>query len=144
MWIFLALASALITGISAVVSKIGLKNVDSSVGFAVQSIVILVVSWGVAIATGKTHQLSRLEAKDWGFLALAGVVTCVAYLFYFAAIKAGDVSRVAPVDRLSLVFSIVLAALFLSDKVTPPVIFGASLMAIGALVIAVFGGASAG
>ena len=144
MWIVLALVSALVTGLSAIVSKVGLKNVDSSVGFAVQSVVILVISWTYAGLSGKTRELSRLEAKDWGYLLGAGAVTTVAYLCYFGAIKAGDVSRVAPVDRLSLVFSVVFAAVLLGEKLTPPVIFGAALMAIGALVIAIFGGASAG
>jgi len=72
-------------------------------------------------------------------LVLAGAVTTLAYLFYFGAIKAGDVSRVAPIDRLSLVFSILFAAVFLSEKLTPPVMVGAGLMAVGALIIAAFG-----
>ncbi|BCM91439.1 hypothetical protein IAD21_03312 [Abditibacteriota bacterium] len=144
MWIILALMSALVTGISAVVSKIGLSKVDSSAGFAVQSVVIVAISWAYASATGKTKELARLELKDWGYLLLAGAITTVAYLCYFGAIKAGDVSRVAPVDRLSLVFSVLFAAVFLSEKVTPPVIFGAGLMVVGALVIAVSGSSGAG
>lgn len=139
MWIILALMSALMAGISAVVAKIGLKNVDSSAGFAVQSVVIMVLSWLYVSATKGTPSLARLELKDWGFLALSGLISTVAYLFYFGAIKAGDVSRVAPLDSLSLVFSIVFAVLFVSEKLTPPIIFGATLMAAGALVIAVFG-----
>lgn len=139
MWIFLALMSALLTGASAVVSKIGLKNVDSGVGFAVQSVVILVLSCGYAGVSGKARELSNLHLKDWAYLLAAGGVTTLAYQFYFAAVKAGDVSRVAPVDRLSLVFSVALAAVFLKEKVTAPVIFGATLMVIGALVIAASG-----
>jgi transporter family protein len=144
MWIILALMSALVTGFSAIVSKIGLSKVDSSAGFAVQSIVILVISWGFALATGKTKELVRLEMKDWGYLLAAGAVTAVAYLFYFGAIKAGDVAQVAPVDRLSLVFSILFAALFLSEKVTPMVMVGAGFMVVGAIIVAFSGGASAG
>ena len=144
MWILLALLSALVTGLSAVVSKIGLSKVDSSAGFAVQSVVILVISCGYAAMTGKTKELARLEMKDWGYLLLAGVVTTVAYLFYFGAIKAGDVSRVAPVDRLSLVFSILFAVVFLSEKITPTLIVGAGLMVVGALVVAASGSGGAG
>ncbi|RYX80388.1 EamA family transporter [bacterium] len=144
MWIILALVSALVTGLSAVVSKIGLSKVDSSAAFAVQSIVILVLSWTYALATGKTKELVRLEIKDWGYLLLAGGVTTVAYLFYFGAIKAGDVSRVAPVDRLSLVFSIIFAAVFLSEKITTPVLVGGGLMVIGALIVAASGPTGAG
>ena len=144
MWIILALLSALVTGLSAVVSKIGLSKVDSSAGFAVQSVVILIISCTYATVTGKTKELARLEMKDWGYLLLAGAVTTVAYLCYFGAIKAGDVSRVAPVDRLSLVFSIVFAVLFLSEKVTPTLMVGAGLMVVGALIVAVSGSGGAG
>ncbi len=144
MWIILALMSALVTGLSAVVSKIGLSKVDSSAGFAVQSVVIVVLSWAYAGATGKTKELARLEMKDWGYLLLAGLVTTIAYLCYFGAIKAGDVSRVAPIDRLSLVFSIVFAVIFLSEKITPGIIVGAGLMVVGALIIAVSGSSGAG
>lgn len=144
MWIILALISALITGLSAIVSKIGLSKVEPGAGLAVQSVVILIISWGYAITTGKTKSFVHLELKDWGYLLAAGVVTAGAQLAYLAAIKAGEVSRVAPIDRLSLVFSIVLAALFLSEKVTPPVIVGAGLMAVGALIIAFSGAGGAG
>ena len=139
MWIFLSLLSAFFAGLTATVSKIGLKNVDSNVGFAVQSVVILILTCGYVAISGKGRQLSDIEPKAWGWLLLSGAITTCAYLAYFAAIKAGDVSRVAPIDRLSLVFAIVFAAFFLSEKVNGPTIFGASLMAIGALVIAVAG-----
>ncbi len=81
----------------------------------------------------------KVEGKDWGLLALTGLLSTIAYLFYFGAVKSGDVSRVAPVDRLSLVFSIVLAAIFLSERVNTATIFGASLMVAGALIIATLG-----
>ncbi len=143
MWILLALMSALMAGVSAVVAKVGLKNVDSSAGFAVQSVVIMLLAWLYTSLTHGTTSLARLEARDWGFLALSGLISTVAYLFYFAAVKAGNVSRVAPLDSLSLVFSILFAVLFISEKLTPPIVLGASLMAGGALIIAVFGGSSA-
>lgn len=142
MWIFLSLLSALFAGLTATVSKIGLKNVDSSVGFAIQAVVILILTWGYIGVSGKSRELTEIEPKAWGWLLLSGVITTGAYLAYFAAIKAGDVSRVAPIDRLSLVFAIVFAVLFLGDRINGPTIFGASLMAIGALVIAVAGASS--
>ena len=138
-WIFLSLLSAFFAGVTATVSKIGLKNVDSNVGFAIQSVVILLLTWGYIGVSGKSRQLTEIEPKAWGWLLLSGVITTLAYLAYFAAIKAGDVSRVAPLDRLSLVFAIVFAVLFLGDKINGPTIFGASLMAIGALIIGVAG-----
>lgn len=139
MWILLSLLSAFFTAVVAIVSKIGLAKVDSSVGFAVQSVVTMVFAWVYVIATGKTRELSSIEGKAWPYLLAAGAISGVAYLFYFGAIKMGDVSRVAPLDRLSLVFSVVLAATFLSEKANGPTVFGVTLMAIGALVVAVGG-----
>lgn len=139
MWILLALLSAIATAGVATLSKIGLAKVDSSLGFAIQSIVILVATWAYVITTGKTRELSSVEPRAWFFLLGAGLVSAIAYLFYFGAIKMGDVSRVAPIDRLSLVFAVVFAVMFLGEKVNAPTIFGAALMAIGALVVAVAG-----
>ena len=139
-WIVLSLLSAFFAGVTATVSKIGLEKVDSNVGFAIQSVVILVLTWTYVLVSGKSRELTEIEPRKWGWLLLSGAITTCAYLAYFAAIKAGEVSRVAPVDRLSLVFSIVFAVMFLSEKINGPTIFGASLMAIGALVIAIAGG----
>ena len=140
MWILLALASAFVTALIAVVSKIGLAKIDSSLGFAIQSVVTMILAVGYVALSGKARGLTSIEAKSWPFLLGAGALSAVAYLFYFGAIKLGDVSRVAPLDRLSLVFSVVLAGMFLSEKVNAPTVFGVSLMAIGALVVAVSGG----
>ena len=139
MWILLSLLSAFFAGVTATVSKIGMQKVDSNVAFAIQSVIILVLTWSYVGLSGKAHELTDISRKDWGWIALTGVITTCAYLAYFAAIKAGDVSRVAPVDRLSLVFAIVFAGVFLSEKVSGPTIFGAAMMALGALVIAVAG-----
>jgi transporter family protein len=139
MWILLSLISAFFTAVVAVLSKVGLAKVDSSVAFAVQSVVTMVLAWVYVAATGKTRELTSIEGKAWPYLLGAGAISAVAYLFYFGAIKLGDVSRVAPLDRLSLVFSVVLAATFLGEKANSPTIFGVSLMAIGALVVAVSG-----
>jgi len=140
MWIILALLSAFITALIALVSKIGLAKVDSSLGFAVQSVVTMIFAVGYVALSGKGRDLTSIEGRAWPFLLGAGALSAVAYLFYFGAIKLGDVSRVAPLDRLSLVFSVILAAMFLSEKVNGPTIFGVSLMAIGALIVAVSGG----
>ena len=139
MWILFALLSAVATAGVATISKIGLAKVDSSLGFAIQSVVILVATWAYVAVTGKTRELTSVEPRAWIFLLSAGLVSAIAYLFYFAAIKTGDVSRVAPLDRLSLVFSVIFASMFLAEKVNAPTIFGVSLMAIGALVVAVSG-----
>lgn len=139
MWILLALLSAFVTALIAIVSKIGLAKIDSSLGFAIQSVVTMIFAVGYVALSGKARDLTSIEGRAWPFLLGAGALSAVAYLFYFGAIKMGDVSRVAPIDRLSLVFSVILASLFLSEKVNGPTIFGVSLMAIGAIIVAVAG-----
>ncbi|HEX9998689.1 MAG TPA: EamA family transporter [Abditibacterium sp.] len=136
MWIFLALLSAFFTALIALVSKIGLAKVDSSLGFAIQSVVTMILAWSYVIFSGKTRDLTSIEGRAWPFLLGAGALSAVAYLFYFGAVKLGDVSRVAPLDRLSLVFSVVLAAMFLGEKTGGVGWLGVTLMAIGAVLVA--------
>lgn len=136
MWIVIALIGAVATAATAILMKIGLEKVDSNLGFAVQSVIILILSWGVIGVQGKAYKLSSIEPKAWLFLALSGVSTTVAYLFYFRALSMGDPAKVAPVDRLSLVFTIMLTAVFLREKISSLVIVGATLMAIGAVLVA--------
>jgi transporter family protein len=119
MWIFLSLLSALFAGITATVVKGVSKEVDSTLGFGVQAVVILVCTWIVIAVQGKAGDLVTIDGKSWLFLAITGVITTFAYLFYFAALKMGNASQVAPIDRLSLIFAIVFAAVFLKEKLTP-------------------------
>ncbi|MCK8490238.1 MULTISPECIES: EamA family transporter [Spirosoma] len=136
MWILFSLLAAVATAIVVTLSKAGIKNVDSSLAFAIQSVLILIVSWGVVISQGTLSDVARIERRVWIYLILAGIVTCVSSLLSFRALKIGDASRVASLDKVSLVFSIILAVVFLKEKVNWQVIAGAALMAIGAVVIA--------
>jgi transporter family protein len=135
-WIFWALAGAIATGATAVLTKTGLEKVDSNLGLAIQSVIILVVSWAVVGFSGQATRLLDIEARAWPFLLVAGVMTTVAYLCYFRALSLGDASRVAPIDRLSLVVSVALGAYFLREKLSPVAIAGAAMMATGAVLIA--------
>lgn len=135
-WIWLALLSGLAAGIVATLGKAGLKNVDSNLGFAIQSVIILIVAWSVVFFQGKAPEIRDIEIKNFGVLLLTGAVSAIGYLLYFGALKSGAASQAAPVDRLSLVFAVVFAAIFLKEKLTPQIIFGVALMAIGAIVIA--------
>jgi transporter family protein len=136
MWIILSLLSALFAGITATVVKGVSKEVDSTLGFGVQAVVILVCTWIVIAVQGKAGDLVTIDGKSWLFLAITGVITTFAYLFYFGALKMGNASQVAPLDRLSLIFAIVFAAMFLKEKLTPQIIAGGLLMAFGAVMIA--------
>ena len=110
MWILFSLLAAVATAIVVTLSKAGIKNVDSSLAFAIQSVLILIVSWGVVISQGTLSDVARIERRVWIYLILAGIVTCVSSLLSFRALKIGDASRVASLDKVSLVFSIILAA----------------------------------
>ncbi|RRA98143.1 EamA family transporter [Larkinella rosea] len=136
MWILFSLLAALASSIVVTLSKMGIKHVDSSIAFAIQSICILVVSWGVVIGQGTLSDVSRIDRKVWFYLIVAGIITCISSLLSFRALKLGDAARTSPLDKVSLVFTIVLAVIFLKEKVNGQVIFGAVLMAAGAILIA--------
>jgi transporter family protein len=136
MWILFSLLAATATAIVVTLSKAGIKNVDSSLAFAIQSVLILLVAWSVVISQGNLPDLARIDRRSWIFLVTAGVITCVSSLLSFRALKLGDAARVSSLDKVSLVFSVILAVVFLKEKVTWQVIVGVVLMGAGAIVIA--------
>ncbi|QIL75473.1 MULTISPECIES: EamA family transporter [Hymenobacter] len=136
MWIVFSLLAAVSAAVVVTLSKAGIKNVDSSLAFAIQSVLILVVAWSVVAYQGNLPDVSRIDRRSLTFLVIAGVVTCVSSLLSFQALKLGEASRASPLDKISLVFSIILAVVFLKEKINWQVIVGALLMAAGALFIA--------
>ena len=136
MWVVYALLAALAGAVMATLTKAGLKKVDSNVGLAVQSVLILLIAWGTVVFQGNLGRLGELDRRSWTYLLLAGVVTGVSSLLLYRALKLGNTSRVVPLDRLSLVFAMLLGSVFLKEKVGWQVIVGGGLMAVGALVIA--------
>jgi len=137
MWIVFSLLAALSAAVVVTLSKAGIKNVDSSLAFAVQSVLILLVSWGVVAYQGNLSEVTRMDRRTLIFLIAAGIITCLSSLLSFRALKLGDASRVSPLERVSLVFVIIFAFVFLKDRVNWQVILGAFLMAAGALLIAI-------
>lgn len=137
MWIVFALSAALAAATVVTLSKIGVKNVDSSLAFAIQSIMILLVSWSVVIFQGNLPELAQVERKSWYFLIGAGVLTCISSLLSFHALKIGNAGQVSPLTNTSLVFAVVLATLFLKEKINWQIILGTVLMGAGAVLIAI-------
>lgn len=135
MWILFALLAALTAAVVTTLSKAGIKNLDSSLAFAIQSVLIVAVSWGFVLAQGNVAELKTIESRTWIFLIIAGVLTTASSLLTFKALKLGDASQVSPLERVSLVFAIVFAAVFLKEKITWQIIVGALLMVAGAIVI---------
>lgn len=128
--------AALSAAVVVTLSKVGVKNIESSVAFAIQSVLIVGVAWGVVAWQGHLGQVAEIDRRTWLFLIAAGVITCLSSLFSFQALKMGQASRTSSFDKISLVFSILLAVFFLKEKVTWQVILGAVLMASGAVLIA--------
>jgi len=142
MWIVFALLAALSAAIVVILSKVGIKNIDSSLGFAIQSLLILLVSWSVVIFQGNLPDVTRIEKRTWIFLIIAGIITCVSSLLTFRALKLGNASQVSPLERISLVFVIILSTIFLKERLNWQIILGAVLMVAGAILITLAAGST--
>ena len=125
MWKYYALLSALFAALTAVFAKIGVKDINSDLATAIRTSVILFITWGIVLAGNHTAEVKSISGHTWIFLVLSGAATGLSWLFYFKALQAGDVSRVAPIDKLSVVITICLSFLFLKEPVSLRVIIGA-------------------
>jgi transporter family protein len=136
MWILWAIMAAIAAALVTVLTKAGLKNVDSSLAFAIQSVLILCITWSVVTFQGTFASLREIDTKAWILLSLAGVATTLSTLFSFKALSMGEASYVTTIERSSLVVAILLSVLFLKEKVTWQLIVGAMLIIGGAVLIA--------
>lgn len=134
-WLLYAFLSALFAAFTAILAKIGIKKVDSNLATAVRTVVILLFAWGIVFAQGTHKQLSSISKVSMLFLILSGIATGLSWLFYFRALQLGEASKVSPIDKLSLVLTIILAAIILKEKLTPLIFLGALLMSVGAIII---------
>ena len=135
-WLFWSLLSAVFAAATAVLAKIGVTGVDSNLATAIRTSVIVVFTWAIAITTSRSGALHQLSPRTWLFLGLSGIATGLSWLCYFRALQLGPASRVAPVDKLSVVLVIVLAALFLGERLTLTKAVGGLMIAAGAIVLA--------
>ena len=136
-WFVLAVLDAFFAALVAIFAKIGLQGVDSNVATAVRAIVMTVFTVGFVVAMGKGPQLTQLTSKDMIFIVLSGVAGAISWLLYFAALKMADASKVAPVDRASLLFVLILSALLLGEKITLKTALAGTLIFIGVLLLAI-------
>lgn len=135
-WITWALLSAFFAGITAILAKIGIAGVDSNLAAAVRTTVVVVFTWGITLIASPGASVRQFSNRTWLFLILSGVATGLSWLCYFRALQLGQASRVAPVDKLSVVFAIVLAAVVLGEKLNWQHYVGGALIVSGALVLA--------
>ncbi|RYX89586.1 MAG: EamA family transporter [Bradyrhizobiaceae bacterium] len=135
-WPFWAILSAAFAALTAIFAKIGIENVNSDFATFIRTIVILVAAGLMVVITGNWQSPSSVSARTWTFLVLSGVATGASWICYFRALKLGDAARVAPIDKLSVVFVAVFAVLFLGEKLSLPNWLGVILIACGAVLVA--------
>jgi bacterial/archaeal transporter family protein len=135
-WVFWALLSAAFAALTAIFAKIGIENVNSDFATLVRTVVILLAAAAIVYATGNWQAPSSVSAKTWLFLVLSGAATGASWICYFRALKLGDAARVAPIDKLSVVFLSIFAVMFLGEQLSPRNWLGVILIAGGAVLIA--------
>lgn len=135
-WFSWALLSALFAALTAIFAKVGVEHIDSNLATAIRTSVILIVAWALAISATNTEALTALSKRTWLFLILSGVATGLSWACYFRALQLGEASRVAPVDKLSVIFTIAFAGIFLRESLTWQHWLGGVLIVSGAAVLA--------
>jgi transporter family protein len=137
-WVSWAFLSALFAGLTAVLAKVGTKDIDSNLAMAIRTVVVLVFAW-LIVFWRVPWPWAAIPRETWLFLVLSGLATGASWLCYFRALQLGQASRVAPVDKLSVVFAMALAALFLGERLGWPQCLGGLLIVAGSIVLAVYG-----
>lgn len=137
MWRVYALLSALFAALTSILAKIGIEDVNSHLATALRTVVVLFMAWGMVLVTGTQDGITAISKKSWLFIILSGLATGASWLFYYRALQLGEASRVAPIDKLSVVLTMVLAFVFLGEAPTLKTVIGGLLIAAGTLVIAI-------
>ncbi|MBN1162485.1 EamA family transporter [Patescibacteria group bacterium] len=135
-WLTFALLSALFAASTSILAKIGVKDINSNLATAVRTVVITIFAWSIVFFHKDFNGLNSISKHSLLFLILSGLTTGISWLFYFRALQLGSVSKVVPIDKLSLVLVVLFGALFLSEKVTFHVVLGSILMIVGAILVA--------
>ena len=135
MWIVLALLSAVFEDLVSIFAKIGIEGVNSNLATAIRTVVVVIMSWGMVFLTNAQGGISSISQKSWIFLILSGLATGASWLCYYKALQIGEASKVVPIDKLSIIFTIVLAVLVLHETVTTKAMVGCAFIAMGTLMM---------
>ena len=135
MWFVLALLSAIFAALTSILAKVGIDGVNSNLATAIRTVVVVVMAWGMVFLTNAQGGIMDVSKRSWLFLILSGLATGASWLCYYKALQIGEASKVVPVDKLSVVITLVLAVLFLHEKFTPKSLLGCILIGIGTLVM---------
>ena len=135
MWLVFAILSAVFAALTSILAKVGISDVNSTLATAIRTVVVLAMSWGMVFLTKAQSGLSEISRRSWIFLILSGLATGASWLFYYRALQLGEVSKVAPIDKMSIVITLVLAFVFLHEQFTVKSLIGAILLTAGTLVM---------
>lgn len=135
MWFILALLSAVFAALTSILAKIGIDGVSSNLATAIRTVVVVVMAWGMVFLTNAQSGLGEISRKSWLFLILSGLATGASWLCYYKALQLGEASKVVPVDKLSVVITLILAFVFLHEKFTVRSLMGCILIAAGTMVM---------
>ena len=135
MWKWYALLSAVFAALTAILAKVGVKGISGNVATAVRTGIVLLLAWGIVMFSGQMKEVKDLSRGNLIFLILSGIATGLSWIFYFKALETGPVSKVAPIDKLSVVFVIILSFIFLGETVSVKVIIGGLLIFAGTLIM---------
>lgn len=135
MWFIFALLSAVFAALTSILAKVGIDGVNSNLATAIRTMVVVVMAWGMVFLTNTQGGITEISRKSWLFLILSGLATGASWLCYYRAIQIGEVSKVVPIDKLSVVITLVMAAVFLHEKFTPKSVIGCVLIGAGTLVM---------
>ena len=135
MWSIFAVLSAVFAALTSILAKVGIDGVNSNLATAIRTMVVVAMAWGMVFLTNTQGGISEISRKSWLFLILSGLATGASWLCYYRAIQIGEVSKVVPIDRLSVIITLVMAAVFLHEKFTPKSVLGCILIGAGTLVM---------
>jgi transporter family protein len=135
MWFIFALLSAVFAALTSILAKVGIDGVNSNLATAIRTVVVVILAWGMVFLTNAQGGLSEISKKSWIFLILSGLATGASWLCYYRALQLGDASKVVPVDKLSVIITLVLAFVFLHEKFTAKSLIGCVLIGVGTLVM---------
>ena len=135
MWFILALTSSVFAALTSILAKIGIDGVNSNLATAIRTFVVLVMSWGMVFLTNSQQGIGEISRRSWVFLILSGLATGASWLCYYKALQIGEASKVVPVDKLSVVITMILAALILHEQFTVKSIVGCALIGAGTLLM---------
>lgn len=135
MWFVFAVGSSVFAALTSILAKMGIEGVNSNLATAVRTTVVLAMAWGMVFLTGTQGGIGQISRRSWLFLILSGLATGASWLCYYKALQLGHASKVVPIDKLSVVISLVLAALLLHEQVTPRSALGCGLIAAGTLLM---------